>query len=109
MTEDNLGRNFGTNAVACSYSSIMSVEVQHRSAGRSAIMVLLAMTAGYGVACLIGRRLRSRSADDLTRHSGAGGISRLAGPESMRAPPDHWDKVDEASDESFPASDPPGF
>jgi len=32
---------------------------------------------------------------------------RPAGPESMRDPPKSWDKVDEASDESFPASDPP--
>lgn len=32
---------------------------------------------------------------------------RPAGPESMRDPPRRWDKVDEAVDESFPASDPP--
>lgn len=32
---------------------------------------------------------------------------RPAGPESMRDPPEQWDRVDEAADASFPASDPP--
>ncbi len=32
---------------------------------------------------------------------------RDAGPENMASPPSTWSKVDEASDESFPASDPP--
>lgn len=32
---------------------------------------------------------------------------RPSGPKNMRDPPKHWDKVDEQSDESFPASDPP--
>ncbi len=32
---------------------------------------------------------------------------RNAGPEGMRSDPKGWDKTDEASDESFPASDPP--
>lgn len=33
---------------------------------------------------------------------------RDAGPEAMRSEPARdWQKVDEASDESFPASDPP--
>ena len=36
--------------------------------------------------------------------------TRSAGPEAMRDHPgDAWDKVDQAADESFPASDPPSF
>lgn len=32
---------------------------------------------------------------------------RPAGPECMENPPEEWEKEDEESDESFPASDPP--
>lgn len=32
---------------------------------------------------------------------------RNAGPEAMRSDPPKWDKADQASDQSFPASDPP--
>ena len=38
---------------------------------------------------------------------GTSGSARQAGAEQMRDPPEEWTKVDEASDESFPASDPP--
>jgi len=39
--------------------------------------------------------------------AGTGAEVRNAGPGAMRSNPPEWDKVDEASDESFPASDPP--
>lgn len=32
---------------------------------------------------------------------------RSAGVEGMRSDPKGWDKIDQAADESFPASDPP--
>jgi hypothetical protein len=40
---------------------------------------------------------------------GTSGAARSAGPEAMRDPPADWGKVDEASDQSFPASDPPAI
>ena len=35
------------------------------------------------------------------------GHVRDSGPDHMKSPPKAWSKTDEASDESFPASDPP--
>lgn len=45
---------------------------------------------------------------ERTAYDGAGG-SRNAGPEAMKSREARWDKVAEASDESFPASDPPSY
>lgn len=43
-------------------------------------------------------------------HAGqSGAAARSAGPEAMRDPPPEWDAVDQAVDESFPASDPPAL
>jgi len=85
-----------------------------------------AILAGLGAACagLIGyvlsrRLVGSRDGNEgrapalTTRRPpgpvGYSGNARPAGPESMRDPPSKWGKVDEASDESFPASDPPAI
>ena len=85
-----------------------------------------AIFTGIGAACaaavgfILGRRLFGGGEDQpadaaaLTVRRppgfvGNSGNARPAGPESMRDPPRKWGKVDEASDESFPASDPPAL
>jgi hypothetical protein len=87
-----------------------------------------AIITGIGAACAAGlgyalsSLLRRRSAGGAgpgarPAISGSGaagavgdsGAARSAGPEAMRDPPGEWTKVDEASDESFPASDPPAI
>jgi hypothetical protein len=84
-----------------------------------------AIVAGVGAACatalgfFLTRRWSQRDDDHNPEHApairhrrppgpiGHSGSARPAGPEAMRDPPKEWTKVDEASDESFPASDPP--
>jgi hypothetical protein len=83
-----------------------------------------ALLTGIGAACAAGigyfvsRRLTRGDDDDAPpapalSHGGATGAVgnsgnvRPAGPSAMRDPPKDWGKVDEASDESFPARDPP--
>jgi hypothetical protein len=88
---------------------------------RSTAFLAAAAAAGAGlVAVIASRRWFGRDDDEVyapalsrgTRPAGPFGTSsgaRQAGPEAMRDPPRNWGKVDEASDESFPASDPPAF
>ena len=73
----------------------------------AAVLVAFALLAGRG------RRVAKKPSPAATIRRGPApsfGEVRLAGPEAMRHPPrEPWDKVDEASDGSFPASDPPGY
>jgi hypothetical protein len=77
-------------------------------------------TAAIGVAVLVARRMEGRGADAegptpaaFTTPVPAPGSfdqTRDAGPENMRDEDGAvWDEVDEGSDESFPASDPPSY
>ena len=63
-------------------------------------------TAGMGVELALAEEFR-RVVEAAPTHAASKLPVRPAGPESMRNPPQQWDNVDEASDESFPASDPP--
>ena len=75
-----------------------------------------------GLGLLTAREIKRRFGDDdevpapaLSRGRvppgpvGQSGNARSAGPAAMRDPPKSWDEVDEASDESYPASDPPNL
>ncbi len=82
-----------------------------------------AIVAGLGAACVaalgfvFARRFATHRHDEGDAPAlnvkrppgpiGNSGNARAAGPDSMRDPPKEWTQVDEASDESFPASDPP--
>lgn len=81
----------------------------------NAILAMMgAAAAGYGLVALF-RRLnavsdhRPGAAVSAREHHVSGNdvnATRTAGPGAMRDPPKSWDRVDEAVDESFPASDP---
>ncbi len=72
-------------------------------------LLKLAIVTGLGVFAVKG--WRDWMGDDATPDDGSpvgsSGVIRDAGPQEGVSPAD-WDKVDEQSDESFPASDPPG-
>lgn len=64
-------------------------------------------TAGLGIELAAAEEFRQIVEGLPPGSDDAPGFVRPAGPESMEEPPEEWDSVDEASDESFPASDPP--
>jgi hypothetical protein len=75
-----------------------------------------AAAAGLGtLATFLWRRQKGAEGGGRAALSGTGaegpvghsGGARAAGPEAMRDPPAKWGKIDQAGDESFPASDPP--
>lgn len=65
-----------------------------------------------GVASLDDPTAEDTETEDFPTDPDTGGLPadhvRNTGPKEMDAPPEEWDQVDEESDESFPASDPPG-
>ncbi len=67
------------------------------------LMAGLAGLAGFAISRFMGAMLLVRPAVASHRRVRV----RQSGPEHMTNPPRHWEKVDEMSDESFPASDPP--
>jgi len=69
-----------------------------RASGRASKLPDTAAAGHSGEASAAGMRPASGEVAD-----------RPAGPESMEFPPEQWDQVDQASDESFPASDPPAY
>lgn len=76
----------------------------------SAIVKLLVVgAAGYVAVNQLSKSRRKRHAafDDDQRYDTSSAV-RDAGPEAMRdKPTQKWSDVDEAGDQSFPASDPP--
>ena len=87
---------------------------------RNRTIIAAAGAAVVGAGALFTRRWwrGDRNEHDAPAHSrgktapgpvGQSGAARSAGPDAMRDPPEDWEKTDQASDESFPASDPPGI
>lgn len=77
-------------------------------------MRILLILAALGGAGYLGRQWLQRRAPtgnaafDPDQPQGDHRSVRDAGPAAMRDPPrDEWTEADQASDESFPASDPP--
>ena len=70
--------------------------------------ISLAAAIAYSLYRFSKRPKERRRAAFAAGESAPGPVNiRNAGPESMGSPSPDWDRVDEASDESYPASDPP--
>jgi hypothetical protein len=74
------------------------------------LQLAFAGAVGYGLYRYVSRTRQRHEPAAFARGEGDGrnfGQVRNAGPQGMRSDPPEWDKIDEASDESYPASDPP--
>ena len=86
-----------------------------RNRTNAILAIMGAAAAGYGLVALF-RRMngggggggRAPAVSEREDHVSSSDVNatRAAGPGAMRDPPTSWDRVDEAVDESFPASDP---
>ena len=98
-------------------SSTLPLPSSRPDRGSSALpWVLVASVLGFAAGRLQPRafRVEKRNASPaaLARLPGeTGGFSQVrdSGPEEMRDPEPDWSEIDEAIDESFPASDPPAW
>jgi hypothetical protein len=74
------------------------------------LKLALAAATGYAIYRYANRdRPVHRAAFAEGEANGGPADVRNAGPTAMGSASSEWDKVDEASDESFPASDPPAI